>query len=58
MLTNIRTRPEYDIPTAVTFLLAGLALGAMLSVVLSPLRENSRVARSSPVPTRESASTR
>jgi hypothetical protein len=49
MLTDNHPRPEYDIPTAVTFLLAGLALGAMLSVVLSPLRDNAAVVQSSTV---------
>lgn len=31
-----RSRPEYDFPTAVTFLLAGVALGAVLAMVFSP----------------------
>lgn len=36
-----RTRLEYDFPTAVTFLLAGVAVGAVLAMLFSPLGENS-----------------
>ena len=32
-----KNRPTYDLPTAVTFLLGGLALGWMLTLLLSPL---------------------
>jgi hypothetical protein len=39
MLTNSQARPDYDVPTAVTFLFAGLALGAILTVLFSPLRD-------------------
>jgi hypothetical protein len=46
MLTNTPIRPDYDVPTAVTFLFAGLALGAILTVLFSPLR-NDTVARAS-----------
>jgi len=38
-MTN-ETRTEYDLPTAVTFLLAGLALGALLAVLFSPPQDN------------------
>ena len=47
MLTETRNRPEYDLPTAVTFMIAGLALGAMLAALFSPLREDAAVVRSS-----------
>jgi hypothetical protein len=41
--------PKYDLPTAVTFLVAGLALGAMMAVIFSPpqAQDGSAVARSS-----------
>jgi hypothetical protein len=35
MLPENQSRPEYDFPTAVTFLFAGLALGAILTVLFS-----------------------
>jgi hypothetical protein len=38
MLAENRTRPQYDVPTAVTFLLGGVALGAILTLLFSPLR--------------------
>ncbi len=41
MVNETSTRMEYDLPTAVTFLLAGLALGATLVVLFSPLKEKS-----------------
>jgi hypothetical protein len=47
MLNENSNRTKYDLPTAVTFLLAGLALGATLVVILSPLKENSDTVRSS-----------
>jgi hypothetical protein len=37
MPTKTRTRPDYDFPTAVTFLLIGLAIGSVLSKLFSPL---------------------
>jgi hypothetical protein len=40
MLTDTKNHPQYDLPTAVTFLLAGLALGWMLAGLLSPLAKN------------------
>ena len=46
MPREIPTRPEYDLPTAVTFLLAGLTLGAILTVLLAPLK-NARHMRGS-----------
>lgn len=33
---------EYDIPTAVTFLLAGLGIGSLITILLTP-RPDSRV---------------
>jgi hypothetical protein len=39
--------PKYDLPTAVTFLVAGLALGAMMAVIFSPPQDGSAVVRSS-----------
>jgi hypothetical protein len=40
MLTQNKSRPEYDLPTAVTFLFAGLALGWILTLLFSPLPED------------------
>jgi hypothetical protein len=48
MPTDTDTFPKYDVPTAVIFFSAGLALGAMLSFVLSPLGEGSPVLHSTP----------
>lgn len=42
MAIKTRTLPEYDLSTAVTFLLAGIALGALLAFVFSPLALDSR----------------
>jgi hypothetical protein len=39
MPSKIGTRPRYDLPTAVTFMLAGLALGSILTVLFSPLTD-------------------
>jgi hypothetical protein len=36
------TKSEYDIPTAVTFMLAGLGLGSLITILLMP-RGQSRV---------------
>jgi hypothetical protein len=41
MLTKTRNRPEYDLPTAVTFLCAGLALGWILARLFSPRAQDS-----------------
>jgi len=48
MRTDTHTFPKYDIPTAVIFFSAGLALGAIFSFVLSPLKESSPVLHSTP----------
>jgi hypothetical protein len=34
--SKIRSGRRYDIPTAITFLLAGLGVGSLLALVLSP----------------------
>jgi len=41
MFNQNQPHPEYDFPTAVTFLLAGLAVGAVLAMLWSPLRGDS-----------------
>lgn len=51
MLRETPNRPKYDLPTAVTFLLAGLTLGAVLTVLLAPLKNEREVLRSSREPT-------
>jgi hypothetical protein len=38
---------HYDLPTAVTFLLAGLGLGSLLTMLLSPLPKHSSTPLSS-----------
>jgi hypothetical protein len=38
---------HYDLPTAVTFLLAGLGLGSLLTMLFSPLPKYSSAALSS-----------
>ena len=38
---------HYDLPTAVTFLLAGLGLGSLLTLLLSPLPKHSSTPLSS-----------
>jgi len=38
MPAEYRSRPKYDVPTAVTFLLGGVALGSILTLLFSPLR--------------------
>ena len=32
---DMKTRPQYDLPTAVTFLLAGLGLGSVLTLLFA-----------------------
>ena len=32
----MRSRSQYDLPTAVTFLMAGLGIGSLLAILLSP----------------------
>jgi hypothetical protein len=46
MLTKKNARTQYDLPTAVTFLVAGLAVGWLLTALFSPLPENSSHYRS------------
>ena len=41
MLTKKNARTQYDLPTAVTFLVAGLAVGWLLTALFSPLAESS-----------------
>lgn len=41
MLTKNGSRPAYDLPTAVTFLFAGLAVGWILALLFSPVVEDS-----------------
>lgn len=31
----MRSRPQYDIPTAVTFLMAGMGIGSLLAILFS-----------------------
>ena len=38
MALATQSRPRYDLPTAVTFLFFGLALGSVFSVVFSSLK--------------------
>jgi hypothetical protein len=47
MAIRTHTRPEYDLPTAVTFLLAGIALGTLLAFIFSPLAVDTKIARRS-----------
>lgn len=41
MLTDTRKYPKYDLPTAVTFLFAGLGLGWIAALLLAPRNESS-----------------
>jgi len=47
MSTENRTRPAYDVPTAITFLLGGIGLGAILTLLFSPLRAETGALRTS-----------
>jgi hypothetical protein len=47
MAIKTHTFPEYDLATAVTFLLAGIALGALLAFAFSPLALDSKFVRRS-----------
>jgi hypothetical protein len=38
-LNRIRRRRRYDLPTAVTFLVAGLGLGSLLTLLFAPCFE-------------------
>jgi len=40
--TRSRSARRYDMPTAITFLLAGLGLGSLLTIVFSPGRDRER----------------
>jgi hypothetical protein len=35
VLFDMGSRPQYDLPTAVTFLMAGLGIGTLLAIVFS-----------------------
>ncbi len=37
-----RSLPQYDLPTAVTFLIAGLGLGSLLALLLAPRAQSQR----------------
>jgi len=52
MPTDNTIRRKYDLPTAVTFLIAGLTLGWMLTQLISPLPDRSarRWSVSKPLP--------
>jgi hypothetical protein len=39
MPSKTEMHSQYDVPTAVTFMLAGLALGSILTVLFSPLTD-------------------
>lgn len=39
MNNNAVIKPEYDVYSAVTFLLVGLGIGAMLAIVFDPLNK-------------------
>lgn len=41
------SRPHYDLPTAVTFLIAGLGIGSVLTMVLGSVSGSSNVAEKS-----------
>lgn len=45
MATEYGTRPQYDLPTAITFLLGGVALGVILTFLFSPLSVDSAAKR-------------
>jgi len=45
MPAETQSRPEYDVPTALTFLMAGLALGWFLTLLFSPPVDKSKTAR-------------
>ena len=36
----MKSRPQYDIPTAVTFLMAGLGIGSILAILFSYSRSS------------------
>jgi len=45
MLTETRRYPKYDLPTAATFLLAGLAVGWMMALLFAPGTEGTAARR-------------
>jgi len=55
-------RPQYDLPTAVTFLMAGLGIGSLLAILFCPrdprpvLVPNSAIRHASPLNNWESQS--
>ncbi len=42
--TNTKSRPHYDVPTAVTFLIAGLGIGSVLTMLLASVSGQSKSA--------------
>jgi patatin-like phospholipase/acyl hydrolase len=36
LMRIIRSKTQYDFPTAVTFLMAGLGIGSLLAILLAP----------------------
>jgi len=44
----MQSRPQYDIPTAVTFLMAGMGIGSLLAILFA--RRSARPALFSPGP--------
>lgn len=43
--TDQKGRPRYDVPTAVTFLIAGLGIGSVLTMLLSAVASPSNEVR-------------
>jgi len=43
--TNQKGRPHYDVPTAVTFLIAGLGIGSVLTILLSSVASHANDVR-------------
>jgi hypothetical protein len=41
MASNLRSRPRYDLPTAITFLIFGLGIGSFLAMLLAARPEQS-----------------
>jgi hypothetical protein len=44
---DMQTRPQYDFPTAVIFLIAGLGLGSVLTLLFAPRSERPTLVPSS-----------
>jgi hypothetical protein len=51
MPTEKRNRYEYDLPTAVTFLLAGIALGSIVTLCLCPIVDKGATIRAAALQT-------